>query len=281
MSTLVMATPQTQANSTSLMPREHGATAMLLIPFGSAAILARQWRWEEVAALLAAACIFAAKDPLVVLARQRWVWKQRRPESRAAKRWLIGEGILLAACGPVLAATWPWWTLAAFGAGTLAFSALAVMVSVRNRQRSALFQIASACALTATSLACCLSATGAIQEWCWWLWALCALQATAGILVVHARLEARIAARKQGAQRAVYRVPAVRSCAALMIGSVAAGIGRQPWIAAALLMAAAGYLYELRRQREAASLQMPLTRLGLQAMSVSIAYAALVVAGLW
>jgi len=40
-----------------------------------------------------------------------------------------------------------------------------------------------------------LSATGAIAPWCWGLWLLLAMQATAGILVVHARLDARIAAR--------------------------------------------------------------------------------------
>lgn len=254
---------------------------MLLIPFFSAAILARQFRWEEIAVLIAASCVFAAKDPLVVLARQRWVWKERHPETDAAKTWLIGEGVILAACGLVLSASWPLWMLGAIGIGVLTFSALAVAVTIRNRQRSALFQIISALALTSTSLAAGLSASGSIKPWCWWLWALCALQATAGILVVHARLEARIAARKIIPHDRAYPGPAVRTCVALIGAAMIASLARQPWIAIALLLAAMGYIYELVRQRKIASLQMPLTRVGLQAMSLSIVYASLVVVGLW
>src|SRR5438270_5102721 len=98
---------------TSFIPREHGATAMLLIPFCSAAILAREWRWTELAALLAALSTFAAKDPLVVLARQRWVWKQLHPETEAARSWLLGTAPVIATCGVVLAIAWPLWTLTA------------------------------------------------------------------------------------------------------------------------------------------------------------------------
>ena len=251
---------------------------MLLIPFFSAAILAREFRWAEIAALAAALCTFAVKDPLVVLARQQWVWKQRRPETDAAKAWVTGEGLILAACGLVLVFSWPFWTLAAAGAGALAFSALAVLVSVKNHQRSTLFQIASAAALSSTSLAACLSATGEVEPWCWRLWALCALQATAGILVVHARLEARIAARKATPVDSTWRRPAVVAAVALLCASAFAG---QPFITAALILAGAGYLYDLHRQKNPASSQMPLKRVGLQALALSIAYALLIIVGLW
>jgi len=281
MSAAVMATPHRQATSISFIPREHGATAMLLIPFFSAAILAREWRWTEVPALVAAVATFAAKDPLVALARQRWIWKQHRPETEAAKTWLMGTTLVLAACGLLLAATWPIWTLAIVGTGAAAFSGLAVMVSVKNRQRSTLFQIASALALSATSLAACLSATGAIQPWCWGLWALSAIQATAGILVVHARLDARIALRKPTPDQGTWRRPAMVAAGFLLVAALVAACARQPWIAAALCLAGAGYLYDLRRQKEPAWLQLPLKQVGLQALALSIAYALLIVAGLW
>lgn len=260
------------------MPREHGATAMLLIPFFAAAILARELRWSEVAALLAVFCVFAAKDPLVVLARQRWIWKPRRPETAVAIRWLTGEALVLAACGLLLAFTWPLWLLMVVGSAALAFSAFAVYVNVRNRQRSTLFQIVSAFGLCSTSLAACVSATGRVQPWCWWLWALCGLQSTAGILVVHARLDARIAARK-GALNPPRA--ALTACLVLLAASAFALIQGQRWIAIALLAAAAAYRYDLQRQRDANSLQLPLKSVGLQAMSVSIAYALLLVVGLW
>src|SRR5579883_969190 len=86
----------------AFFPKEHGATAMLLSPFVSAAILVREFRWTELAALVAVVFAFAAKDPLTVLARQRFVWKQPHPETAVAKRWLAVELPVIAVCGAVL-----------------------------------------------------------------------------------------------------------------------------------------------------------------------------------
>ena len=168
---------------------------MLLTPMVCVAILARQWRWTELATLTAAFAALAAKDPLVVLARQHLVWKQPHPETAAAARWFAGWMAILILSGFVLAATWPVKAIVVMGLGVGIFSAAAVAINVKNRQRSTLFQIASAAALTSSSLAISLSATGVIAPWCWWLWLLMAMQAAAGILVVHARLDARIASR--------------------------------------------------------------------------------------
>ncbi len=164
------------------------------------------------------------------------------------------------------------------GAGALTFSAIAVLINVRNRQRSTLFQIVSAFALCSTSLAACVSATGRIAPWCWWLWALCGLQATAGILVVHARLDARIAARKGTATQ---QGAAVAACVAMLAAAAFALSQGQRSIAIALLVAAAAYRYDLQRQKNPDSLQLPLKSVGLQAMSLSIAYALMLVVGLW
>ena len=168
---------------------------MLLTPIVCVAILPREWRWAEFATLIAAFAALAPKDPLVILARQRLVWKQKHPETVVAAKWLAAWMIILILSGLVLLATWPFRSVVAMGLGVGVFFALAITVNVKNRQRSTLFQIASAVALTSSSLATSLSATGAIAPWCWWLWLLMAMQATTGILVVHARLDARIALR--------------------------------------------------------------------------------------
>ena len=55
---------------------------MLLTPFFCAALLLRQVRWTELIALVAIVFAFAIKDPLVVVARQRMVWKQEHAETR-------------------------------------------------------------------------------------------------------------------------------------------------------------------------------------------------------
>ena len=271
--------PSTVAGQ-NLMPREHGALAMLLTPFFAAAILARRFDWPELVALLAIWCAFAIKDPLVVLARQRFVWKQPHPETPAARRSAALRCLLAAGCGAVLLLTIDWRPLLPLFLGGAAFTVLAVIMNVRNRQRSEWFQAASAVALSSTCLMASLSATGEIATWCWSLWLLCSLQAAAGIFVVHARLDARIAARRN------FVVPAANRRIALLMqfvlvltGALAAYFGR-PWIAAALLLAAAGYLMELRRQHDAASLQFSLKRIGLEALTLSTVYSALLIAGL-
>jgi hypothetical protein len=266
---------------TRFLPREHGATAMLLTPIVCAAILAREWRWTELATLIAAIAALAAKDPMVVLARQRFVWKQRHPETAAAVQWLAGWIVILILCGLVLATTWPLTAIVVLGLGVCIFSALAVVVNVRNRQRSTLFQIVSAAALTASSLATSLSATGSIAPWCWWLWLLMAMQATTGILVVHARLDARIASRGTAPASEGYRRAAQVALSVLTCTAIAVAILKRGWIALALLVVVAGYWYDLRGQRDSVRLQIPLKRVGQRALALSSLYAVLIIIGLW
>ncbi len=263
------------------LPREHGATAMLLAPFFAAAILLRRLYWPELVALVAAACALAIKDPLVVMARQRFIWKQEHAETKAARRSVVMESSLLAACGLVLVMVRDWRPLLVLFFAAGAFTILAVTLNVRNRQRSEWFQVASAFALTASSLMACLAAVGAIRSWCWLLWILCALQAAAGIFVVHARLDARIAARKGHNPPPENRRAALVSQVVLIAAAVYFAFAHRPWITAALTLAAIAYLADLKRQRSASSLQMPLKSVGLQALGLSIAYALLLVAGFW
>src|SRR5579863_3037277 len=89
------------------LPREHGATAMLLTPIFSVAILARTWHWTELAVLAAAFAAMSAKDPAVFVTRQQFVWKQLHPETPVAIAWLIGWSVILVSSSVVLLAAWP------------------------------------------------------------------------------------------------------------------------------------------------------------------------------
>jgi hypothetical protein len=279
------ATPQSRVNQQQkgmrFLPREHGATAMLFTPMVCAAILAREWRWTEIAAFAAAFAALAAKDPLVILARQRRVWKQPHPETPVAARWFAGWTLILALSGAVLLWAWPLKATILLGLGVAVFSVLAVMVNVKNRQRSSLFQITSAVALTSSSLATSLSATGTIQPWCWWLWLFLALQATAGILVVHARLDARIALRNAAKATQEFRRKAQMAVVVLAAAAATAGALRHSLVALALLVAALGFAYDLHSQRDANALQRPLTSVGLRALALSSVFSILLIAGLW
>ena len=282
MTTLAQTPPATAPQRAKLyLPREHGATAMLLTPIVAVAILARAWHWSELAVLAAAFAAISAKDPAVLLMRQRFVWKKPSPEASAAARWLIGWCAVLVASVAVLFATWPLKAFLAVGAGVAVFGCLAILVNLKNRQRSTLFQIASAAALTSTSLATCLAATGSVAPWCWWFWALSAMQATAGILVVHSRLDARIALRKATAASPHFRRAAQVALVVLLCAAAAAVVFRHIAIALALALAVLCYMYDLRRQKNPTSLQMPLKSVGQQALLLSSVYAALLIAGLW
>ncbi|MGA3045812.1 MAG: YwiC-like family protein [Terracidiphilus sp.] len=266
------------------LPREHGATAMLMIPIVCAAVLSRQWHWSELATLTAAFAALSAKDPMVILARQRFVWKQQHPETAAAAKWLAGWSVVLFLSGLVLLKAWPLKATVAMGLGVVIFSTLAIVVNVKNRQRSTPFQIASGIALTSSSLATSLSATGGIAPWCWVLWLLMALQATAGILVVHARLDARIALRQATStsrQSEKFRRAAEFSLVALACAAATTATLGHAWIALALITPILGYSLDLRSQRDAENLQLPLKKVGQRALALSSLFAVLLIVGLW
>lgn len=265
----------------SFLPREHGATAMLLLPFLCAAILLRRVTWTEAVAFAAVALAFALKDPLIVLARQRRIWKQPHPETQAAKTWAAAELAMLAVCGALLLRSGPWRAYLLLGLGAWAFGVLAVRMNVRNRQRAEWFQASSAAVLTSTSLVACLSVLGMVPRWGWLLWPLNSLQAAANIFVVHSRLDARIALRQHETPPSDNRHAAIVSVVVLLLAAALFALWRRPSITAALILAAAGYAFELHRQKDVVSLQMPLTRVGLQSLALAILSGVLVIVGLW
>jgi hypothetical protein len=277
----------TSPKSVSFFPREHGATAMLLSPFVCAVILARRFSPESMAleavALTAVVFAFAIKDPLVAVLRQRFVWREQRPESAVARRWVAVEAPVLLACGGILLFAGPRREYAWLALCEGIFGVLAVRMNFRNRQRSEWFQAVSAIALTATSLIACLAALGGIPVWGWVLWGLCALQAAAGIFVVHARLDARVALGRTGRAQGANRRAAKISIAIMAVAAAGAAtiFGYRWTVPAALLLAACAYAWELRRQSNPAALKMPLTRVGVQALTLSIVYGILLIVGLW
>jgi hypothetical protein len=107
------------------------------------------------------------------------------------------------------------------------------------------------------------------------------MQATAGILVVHARLDARIASRGTAHAGDVYRRAAQVALGVLACAAIVASILGHAWIALALLLAIAGYWSDLRSQQNRVGLQIPLKRVGQRALALSSLYAVLLILGLW
>jgi hypothetical protein len=106
-----------------------------------------------------------------------------------------------------------------------------------------------------------------------------AMQATAGILVVHARLDARIASRGTAPATEQFRRAAQVALFALAWAAATAAILGRGWIALGLLVVVMGYWYDLRSQRDPAALQIPLKRVGQRTLALSFLFSALLIIG--
>lgn len=265
-------------------PREHGAWGMWLAPFLAAAILTKFSSWLLVPALCAAFLAFIVRQPLIVLARQRWVWRDTKPETDSARRALVLEAVLLVVCSLVLFGQLPAVPLLAMGGMAVSMTAAAVWMTLKNRQRSVPLQAASAAGLSATALLACLAGSGRIHDWAWWLWLFQTLHSLGGIFAVHARLDA-LAALKQPAaagrqaQASFYQAAALIALQALA-AALLSGLDRGALSVPPLFSCVTGAL-ELFRIKRRQLLREPLRLVGVRALAFSILHAALCVIVLW
>jgi len=256
---------------------------MLLQPFAGALIVLHKLAWPVLPALAAVVLVFLLRDPLTLLARQRWVWRDKRPESAVALRYLVVEVVLLALAGGALLLVWPLGILAVLAGAAGALTVLAVYMTVRNRQRAVWLQALSAAGLSSSALAACLAIARTIPVWGWWMWGLHAAHFLGGILVVHARLEARIAARKatpvltEAFQRMRNQATSVE--ALLVFAAIAPAATLRFFYAAALALSGAFHLMDLYNLHTERALAMPLKTAGKRALTVSIVFGLLIVAG--
>ena len=262
-----------------MMPREHGAWAMLLIPFVSAVALARKLTWEVVPAAVLVVGIFLVREPLLALWRQKLVWKQPRVEAAQARRALAWRVPAIAACALVLLWRLPVAPLLVMGTAALLLTAISTHLAVQNRQRSIPLQIASAAGLNASALLAWM-AVGA--GWGWRIWALWALQfahSGAAVVAVHARLQARIASRT-GSGPAGFDRGAAAGVILLALAAAACAAAGKPALALASGLSAVIRAVDLARLRDPASLDAPLRRVGQRELLGSIVFSLLLLFGL-
>jgi hypothetical protein len=98
---------------------------------------------------------------------------------------------------------------------------------------------------------------------------------------VHARLDARIAMRGTVVADDRFRRAALVTLGIIATAAVTAAFLKRGWIALALLLAVAGYGYDLVQQRDASALQLPLKTVGLRALTLSSIFSSLLIAGFW
>lgn len=239
---------------------------MLLLPFLAAAWLLHPSWPKLAAAFVLVMALYLSREPLIVLARQRWVWRTPHEETAAARRWLLALTPLTVAAGPLAIPRSAWPMAAICGVGATVLMAISVWLAVRNRQHSVLFQAIGSAGLAASALVVALGSPPVSSE-AWIVWAASALHGISAIPVVHARLAMR---RRQTPK------PLGASIGALATLVIAAALLPRP-LSAALGFSGLVQLAEWLALRSPGAGQAPLTRLGLRLMSESIVFTVLLV----
>lgn len=258
---------------------------MLLQPFLGTLLAAKALAWPVLPALACVLLAFLIREPLTVLARQKWTWRDPHPETAAARKQVLWQLAALLAGGVLLAVRWPWSALLGLAGAAGALTMLAVAITIRNRQREVWFQALSAAGLSASGLAACLALYNSIPAWGWWWWALHGMHFWTGILVVHVRLQARIDAK---------RAPGVISMAlrlmrnqARVIQSLAAlaGLGLAAWgyiyYGLALLLSSAVHFRDLAAAPTPEAVAIPMKMVGQRALVVALVFTALLIVEVW
>lgn len=261
------------------LPREHGAWGLLLQPFVAAAVLAKQWDWLLIPALLLVLLGFLVREPLVILARCRWAGHSWGDTARMAVRWLIVESVGMALCFLLLCAYLPSAPLCILSAVALVLTLVSVWFTVKNRQRSVALQIVAVGGLGSSAFLAALSSVQALPEWAWWIWGLLTLHGMVAVLCVHARLRLRTATKRSIPSNPL-RMPlgALIGQALLILPAAVWGSER---IAAVILFSVLLNAMEILRLTKPVESQQPLRQTGFRMLTQSLAHSVVAMAMLW
>lgn len=262
------------------IPREHGAWGLLFVPFVAAALLGGRWDPLLIPAFLLALVGFLIREPLTMLARWMWAGHRWSAPMRSALRWLLLEAVVLSICYGFLVARAPQIPLLILVLIAVAFTALSVWFSLRNRQRAIGLQLAAVAGLGSSAFLAVLATGQNIPNWTWWLWALFTVHGAVAVICVHARLQLRIADSRGLEMRMPWmQLAALALQASLMVCFVVLS-GLYVLLTPVLFSLVVNGAEVLRLQRRS-ELRTPLPRVGFRMLAQSIGHAIALVCVLW
>jgi hypothetical protein len=196
---MVASTAKPLRSLASAFPREHGAWAILLIPFLTVAVIAGHWTAPVFLALLATFLTFVARYPLELLLVPRAYLRAGKPDRVFVRRLVWIYGALAAAFGLFLVVHWKFYQLLplAFVGGLLAGER--IRRAKRGADRGLFAELAGASGLSLSALVAWVAATGGLGSRGWLVWVLNTAFFGCGILYVKSRIRARLAHRQAGA----------------------------------------------------------------------------------
>jgi hypothetical protein len=192
---------EVRKGSLLLLPREHGAWGIVLIPFLTAAAITKQMSPEVLLALVAVLLVFIGRYPLELLlipvanhraghpARQQ-VWFSFWVYAIAAAI----TGFVLVFIFELFALLW----LALLGG---LFFALRVWQGRRGADRDMIAEVFGSVGLTLSALVAWVAATGGVDQAGWLVWILNAVFFASGIVYVKSKIRSRLALHNLEAAR--------------------------------------------------------------------------------
>lgn len=262
---------------TPVLPREHGAWGILLVPFLTAAGIAGVFSPAVVLALLAVVLAFLARTPLSVWLLPGAGHRQPALSAAQARRWTFFYGGPASLVGVVLVVVWRFEDLLVLAALALGLFFLHLLELRRGGPRGWVAELLGTGALTLSAPVAWVAATGALDSNGLLVWLLNAAFFCTGLVYVKARIGAvgagrhsRVAA-PQNAARAVlfFHLVVVAFVAALIAARWASPLVILPFLVAT---ARAGWGTRRFGQRFA------VRRLGWNEVAHSLVFALLLVA---
>jgi len=185
------------------LPKEHGAWAMLYVPFVLGVAVAGRVNWQVLLLLLSATAVFISRESLLVYCRAR----ARGRDATEAGRTLLLYLALAAAFGSPLIFACNLFLLIPLGLVGAALLLINGKQATRMEERSTTGEIMAIGGLTMTAPAAYYAASGRWDVTAFWLWLLSALYMASSVFYIKLRVY-RLNPRKQAEQR-----QALRSCA--------------------------------------------------------------------
>jgi hypothetical protein len=185
------------------LPKEHGAWAMLYVPFVLGVTVAGRVNWPVLLLLLSATAVFISRESLLVY----WRARARGRDAAEAGRTLWLYLALAAAFGsPLIFAFKLFWLIPLGVIGAALLLANGVQAT-RLEERATMSEVMAIGGLTLTAPAAYYAASGRWDVMAFWLWLMSALYMASSVFYIKLRVY-RLNPRKQAEQR-----QALRSCA--------------------------------------------------------------------